>query len=139
MFPLVLFQVLTYVLPVQLAETLLTAMDGQIRLNSAYDMWNLGILVYETMTGQKYWPETMSDGDVLRAMADPRKPLPHEERPMGLDLVQKVMVLLMHRDPQQRFTSAGLIKRLEQDLATAGAVTLNPGDAIEEPDLVFEG
>lgn len=122
----------------QLAEKMLTALGEKIHLSPAYDMWQLGILVYEVMTGSKYWPESMSDGDVLRAMADPRKPLPHEERPMGLDLVQKVMEHLMHRDPQERFSSADLIKRLEQDLATAGAVTLNPGDAIEEPDLVIE-
>lgn len=122
----------------ELAEKMLTALGEKIHLSPAYDMWQLGILVYEVMTGSKYWPESMSDGDVLRAMADPRKPLPHEERPMGLDLVQKVMEHLMHRDPQERFSSADLIKRLEQDLATAGAVTLNPGDAIEEPDLVIE-
>lgn len=117
---------------------MLTALGEKIHLSPAYDMWQLGILVYEVMTGQKYWPESMTDGDVLRAMADPSKPLPHETRPMGLDLVQKVMVELMHRNPEKRFTSGGLIKRLEQDLATAGAVTLNGGDIIDEPDLVIE-
>lgn len=118
---------------------MLTALGEKINLSPAYDMWQLGILVYEVMTGQKYWPESMSDAEVLRVMADARKPLPHEERPMGLDLVQKVMMRLMDRDPMNRFSSAELIKRLEQDLATAGAVTLNPGDVIEEPDLVIEG
>lgn len=123
---------------VQLADKMLTAPGEKIHLNPAYDMWQLGILVYEVMTGQKYWPESMTDDDVLRSMADPTKPLPHVTRPMGLDLVQKVMDKLLHRDPMKRFTSAELIKRLEQDLATAGAVTLNPGDVIEEPDLVIE-
>lgn len=122
----------------QLAAEMLTANDEKVHLTVAGDMWMLGMLVYQVMTGEPYWKKSLKDSEVLQIMADPRRPLPHKEKPV-LNLVQLILESLLHRDPNQRLTSSDLIKRLEQDMATAGAKTINPGPVVDEQPIVLDG
>eukprot|EP00892_Ulva_mutabilis_P003216 jgi/Ulvmu1/12896/UM098_0084.1 len=115
-------------IPPELAKQMLSDQNSSVRLSQAYDMWQLGILVYEALADQPYWSSHMSDLAILHYMADPRNDLPHEQRPVSLDFVHQILKKLMHRDPEYRFSSADLIARLEQDLATAGVVTLNKSE-----------
>jgi serine/threonine protein kinase len=117
---------------------MLSPTDEKIHLNPAHDMWMLGTLVYEVMTGEPYWRKSLRDVDVLQIMADPNKPLPHEEKPV-LQLVQLILKDLLHRDPAQRLSSSDLIKRLEADMATAGARTMNPGPIVNQDDVILDG
>ena len=123
---------------VQLAGDMLTASDDKVHLTVAGDMWMLGMLVYQVMTGEPYWKKSLRDEEILQIMADTRRPLPHKEKPV-LNLVQLILEQLLHRDPNQRLSSSDLIKRLEQDMATAGAKTINPGPVVDEQAIVLEG
>ncbi|NJR42259.1 MAG: hypothetical protein HC767_05985 [Akkermansiaceae bacterium] len=122
----------------QLAREMLTRNDEKVHLNIPGDMWMLGMLVYQVMTGEPYWKKSLKDSEILQIMADPRRPLPHKEKPV-LNLVQLILESLLHRDPNQRLTSSDLIKRLEQDMATAGAKTINPGPVVDEQPIVLDG
>lgn len=104
---------------VQLAPQMLSTHDTTIRLSPAYDMWQLGMLVYEALAQESYWPQGLLDQQILRALDNPSALLPHEERPVHLEFVHKILLKLMHRDPEHRFSSADLIIQLEHDLATS--------------------
>jgi len=124
----------------QLAKEMLSSQTPTIKLSQAYDMWQLGILVYEAMAEQQYWPSHLSDHAILQKMTQSGQVLPHEDRPVRLDFVHKILRQLMHRDPLLRFNSADLIARLEQDLATAGVMTLNSsGEVRSQATRVLEG
>jgi serine/threonine protein kinase len=111
--------------------------DEKIRLNPAYDMWILGVLVYEVLTGEPYWKD-LKNLQVLQIMADPRRPLPHEERPVA-PMFQKILARLLHRNPLQRMSSADTIKRLELEATLInGGNTLNAGTILQQDDIILE-
>lgn len=74
---------------------------------------------------------------VLEILADPSGRLPHEQRPV-LPLVQDILCILLHRSPQERFSSSGLVQRLTLDMPTA-ANTMNPGPVVTESHVVLPG
>lgn len=74
----------------QIAAAMLSA-DAQAlpQPTTASDVWMLGQVVYEMMTGSSYWPTTLKDTGVLQTLSNASRPLPHEDRPV----TQPVQVL----------------------------------------------
>lgn len=117
----------------QLASKMLSTHDTKIRLSPAYDMWQLGMLVYEALSQESYWPHRLLDQQwqILTTLENPSALLPHEERPVHLEFVHRILLKLMHRDPEHRFSSADLIVQLEHDLATS-LPTLNSNWSVQD-------
>lgn len=124
---------------VQLAAQMLSGHDSKIRLSPAYDMWQLGILVYEALSEDSYWACHLSDDQILRALEDPETMLPHEEHPVQLEFVHKILQKLMHRDPAQRFNSAALIDQLDVDLATNVPTLNDPNHVRRQATQTLQG
>lgn len=128
---------------------MLTANDDKVHHTFAGDMWMLGMLVYQVMTGEPYWTKSVENCDVtssglnddfkvLQILSDPRRPLPHEHKSV-LNVSQQILENLLHRDPGQRLTSSDLIQRLEQDLSTGDANTISSGPVVYEQSIVLDG
>lgn len=111
--------------------------DGKIKMHSSYDIWRLGILVYEVMLGERYWPDSMSNTEVLQALANPKAPLPHQERPVSHDIIQKVLVHMLARDAESRINANDLYTMMEEEVVTASMVkTLNSNAPIHQQQPV---
>jgi serine/threonine protein kinase len=123
-----------------LATSIISHTVEDFYLTRAGDMWLLGTLLYQVMTGTQYWPSHVSDEQILSIMADPTQKLPHQRKAV-IPLVQKMLEGsgesgntlsgsarggLLSRDPAHRMTADELIKHLQDDMPTA-QVTLNPG------------
>lgn len=48
-------------LSVQMAQALLDETGEKLALSAVSDMWMFGMLVYEVVTGETYWPKSMKD------------------------------------------------------------------------------
>lgn len=67
-----------------MAPAMLSANPDDIpRPTRASDIWMLGQVVYELLTGQPYWPPRSKDTQVLQILASPNRPLPHEDSPVA--------------------------------------------------------
>lgn len=111
--------------------------DDKIKMQSSYDIWRLGILVYEVMSGERYWHDYMSNTEVLQALANPNAPLPHQERPVSHDIIQKVLVYMLARDPASRINANDLYTMMEEEVVTASMVrTLNSNAPIHQQQPV---
>lgn len=68
---------------IQIAALMLSTDPRDVpRATAASDIWMLGQVVYEMMTGQSYWPASLKDTGVLQTLSSPSRALPHEERPV---------------------------------------------------------
>jgi serine/threonine protein kinase len=121
-------------LAVQLAHARL---EGQpVQINTQYDMWQLGTFVYEVATDKPYWLRSMSDEQILNVLARDNARLPHEERPVPQELVQRILSQLLTRNPVHRLNAESLRKLLEQEEETGTlAATINPGYARTEAPI----
>lgn len=113
--------------PPELANVMLQPSSTNIQLTAKYDMWQLGVMVYEVMTNQPYWAPDMKDSEVLNVMANPNMSLPHQQRPIPEPRVQAVIEKLLQRDPERRIDAASLKKSLVVDLGTLAEMTMNGG------------
>jgi serine/threonine protein kinase len=124
----------TSALALQLAHARLAG--ETVRINTQYDMWQLGTFVYEVATDTPYWPQNMSDEQVLNVLARDNARLPHEERPVPQELVQRILSQLLTRQPTHRLNAESLRKVLEQEEESSTlAATINPGYARTEAPI----
>lgn len=101
------------------------------RADTALDMWQTGVVMYEIAMAQPYWDPALSDADILRVMADPTARLPHELAPVLDANVNGLLACLLTRDASQRMPAAVLRMRLDavHKQVTMG-VTINSGAAV---------
>lgn len=114
--------------------------NGSVVLATSFDMWQLGTFVYEVATGKPYWPSSMTDLQILNALASESTPLPHEERPVSTELVQRILSQLLTRKATERLTAEALKKLLDKEEETGTlAATINAGKAMTEQPIVLDG
>jgi serine/threonine protein kinase len=95
-----------------------------VEFHLSYDMWQLGLLLYEVAQGEPYWPASMQDARILHTLATPTERLPHESRPLRTPEAHQMLTDLMKRDPAERMNAADFWKRLEH--FNTREHTLNP-------------
>lgn len=86
--------------------------DG-LRMDRPFDVWQLGILVYEIVQRRSYWRPDISEAELLHTLASSDVLLPHEVAPVRLDNVQGMLRLMLARDPADRPKHDGLKTVLE--------------------------
>lgn len=112
---------------------MLTESEERVKMHSSYDIWRLGVLVYEVMSGERYWQDSMTDIEVLQVLSNPGAPLPHQERPVSREVIQSVLVRMLARDPQARINATELYTMMEEEVVTASMVkTLNSNAPIHQ-------
>lgn len=84
-----------------------------LRMDRPFDVWQLGILVYEIVQRRPYWRPDISEAELLHTLASADVPLPHEVAPVRLDNVQGMLRLMLARDPTDRPKHDGLKTVLE--------------------------
>lgn len=108
--------------PLQLAKYMLDASSpNEVFLNQESDIWMLGIVVYQVLTNGPYWDATMSDKEVLEAMNDPYRKLPHERKPVN-NLAQQILAAMLCRNPSDRISVKTLIERLSTSFTTSHTI-----------------
>jgi hypothetical protein len=113
----------------QFAREMLTPTCHKLPLTPAYDMWMLGMLVYEVVTGEPYWRESLSDSEILNILANPNEQLPHQQRPLE-GAVQKLVAQLMERNPAARISASDLHRQLHNNMQQLkGCMTVTAGDS----------
>jgi serine/threonine protein kinase len=109
-----------------------------ITFTTAFDMWQLGTFVYEVSTGTPYWPEATTEVQILHTLATDSARLPHEDRPVKTELVQRILSQLLTRDEAARLTAESLKKLLDKEEETGTlAATINAGLAQTEMPIVL--
>jgi hypothetical protein len=98
-------------------------MNHPLRIDRPFDIWQLGVLVYEIVQGQPYWKPGLSEAAVLHTLASKDMPLPHESSPLRLDNVQEMLCLLLARSPGDRPKHDGL-KTVLEDHDKSGMMAL---------------
>jgi hypothetical protein len=88
-------------------------MNEPLKIERPFDVWQLGVLVYETVQGQAYWRENLSEAAILHILASKDMQLPHESNPLRLDNVQAMLGLMLARCPEDRPKHDGLKEVLE--------------------------
>jgi hypothetical protein len=89
-----------------------------VAVESSYDMWQLGMFVYELSTRRPYWPQKMSDEQVLHILATEQMRLPHESNPVSIDLVQRIVKQLLTRTAEARLDAVALKALLDHEEET---------------------
>ena len=116
---------------VQVAGAVQDGTHAEIR--HSFDIWQLGMLIYEAHSGAPYWSRHPSDASILQCLLDPSAPLPHEVAPVSPDVFQKVLRATLTRDPAHRVTASQLEALLRAELTKEMPnVTMNPGEILEE-------
>jgi protein kinase-like protein len=67
------------------------------------DLFSLGAVLYELVTGVKAFPGSMADGVLFRILHEPAPPVPAGVAPDGLDAIVR---RALEKDPSRRFQSA---------------------------------
>ncbi|MBI5537363.1 MAG: protein kinase [Deltaproteobacteria bacterium] len=80
------------------------------------DLWALGCMVFETLTGRSVWDNDRGVAMVLAQIAAEKLPIPSKIRPDLPPAFDAWFVHALQRDPDKRFQNARV---LAQDLATA--------------------
>lgn len=88
-------------------------MNEPLRIDRPFDVWQLGVLVYETVQGHEYWRPNLSEAAILHILASKDMQLPHESNPLRLDNVQTMLGLMLARSPEERPKHDGLKEVLE--------------------------
>ena len=81
----------------------------------------------------------MTDLQILHILATPSAKLPHEERPVSTELVQRILSQLLTRSGAHRLTAESLKKMLDKEEETGTlAATINAGYAKTETPIVLD-
>ena len=108
-------------------------------VRQSYDMWQLGVFIYELSTGRPYWPNKMTDGQVLHNLATPQARLPHESNPVSIDLVNRILGQLLTRDEGARLDAVALKALLDHEEETGTlSSTMNAMPPVPQPVVVLE-
>ncbi|HYP98275.1 MAG TPA: protein kinase [Polyangiaceae bacterium] len=111
---------------------------NQQPVDSRSDLWSLGVVTWELLTGRRLF-RAGSEGETVLSVLS--RPIPPPSRfaggvPRQLDAI---VLRLLSRDPEQRYSSAReLVRALETFLASAGDTvpTMDVADWVEE---IFPG
>jgi serine/threonine protein kinase len=100
--------------PAALPTQALVAMHGGevCTADTPYDMWQLGMLLYEAASGVPYWGG-LTDAAIGAVACAPDEPLPHERSPVTDAQLQAVLSSLLARDPLDRLSAKGARSMLE--------------------------
>ena len=109
------------------------AAGRQAEITPAFDVWQLGLLVYEALSGCPYWTRHSNDSDILSTLQEPTAPLPHESNPVVTIVFQGLLARCLERDPAKRITAheleAALRAEVSRDVPNR---TLNGGTVTTE-------
>lgn len=97
--------------------TLLYAAPEQVqgdpsRIDVRADVFALGLILYESLSGERPWPTPTSLGDAVARTARPVTPLPQVAPGVDADL-ETIVIRCLAADPARRYPSAG---HLREDL-----------------------
>jgi serine/threonine protein kinase len=96
------------------------------------DIYSLGCVLYEALTGQSPFPDTSFVRQMLRHATEPHRPL-KELNPAVPGEVQAVMDTLLAKDPAQRYATPAQAARALQGFVTTDADAPKPLEA--EPQM----
>ena len=122
---------------VQLAPYVQSGQQAEIAFG--FDLWQLGMLIYEVHSGEPYWGRHGSDAAIFETLLDSGAALPHESRPIKPPVMQSVVARLLTRRAEVRLTA----QQLEDVLATEVTsempnLTINRGERmVVEPARVL--
>jgi hypothetical protein len=74
----------------------------------AFDMWQLGMLIYEVHAGRPYWGVRAKAESIFKDLLDPARPLPHVRRPVQPRIIHNLVAGLMTRTAEDRMSAARL-------------------------------
>jgi serine/threonine protein kinase len=80
---------------------------GSADLDARSDLFSLGLLFFEMLTGQLPFDEDASDFDIMRTIADTDLPTPRSVRPDLPQELDQIIGRLLQHDPDRRYASAG--------------------------------
>jgi len=113
--------------------------QGSADLDARSDLFSLGLLFFEVLTGRLPFPENARDFDIMRRIVEEDLPGPRSIRPALPAELDRVVRRLLSRDPTARYASATdtltdlePIRDLHADAPTTGgmpAITTDTGPA----------
>ncbi len=113
---------------------------GKGEVDHRADLWALGCIVYECLTGQTVWSVDQGVAMILAQIASAPLPRPNKLRPDLPPSFEQWFLKALDRDPDKRFQTAreladALTKALTPSAPTARAISLssdNEGQVVDE-------
>jgi len=105
---------------------------GKGEVDQRSDLWALGCIVYECLTGQTVWNVDQGGAMILAQVANAPLPVPSDLRPDLTPEFDAWFAKALARDPNQRFQTA-------REFALSLAEVLGPGKAVvQTPSLLVD-
>ena len=89
------------------------------------DVWAVGVMAYEIITGETFFPPGASSED-MKAMLTGQQPFPHEVSPevmKKLGRLRKVVQVMLCRSPSDRPSISSILEKLDGLAIATGATT----------------
>jgi hypothetical protein len=113
---------------VQVAEQVCAGQQVEITL--AFDMWQLGMLIYEVHAGRPYWSAESENDTIFKDLLDPSRPLPHMRRPVQQRVIQNILAGLMTRTAEDRMSAVRLKAVLSNETNLGDLRVQPPSEAV---------